>query len=174
MKLEECYQLGWVLKPHGTKGEVNIVLDVDRPEDYNEMESVFVEINKNLVPFFVEWMQLKGNRALVKFEGLDTLERAKDIQSKRLFLPLSGLPELEEDQFYYHDIIGYTMEDRMLGPIGPVEHIYSKTGQDLFSVTHKGREILVPVTDAWILDVDHEKKKILVELPEGLIDIYLS
>ncbi len=174
MKLDECYQLGWVLKPHGTKGEVHILLDVDRPEDYSEMESVFVEINKNLVPFFIEWIQVKGNKALVKFEGLDSLERAGDIKSKRLFLPLSGLPELKEDQFYYHDIIGYVMEDRFLGRIGPVENIYSKTGQDLFSVTHKGHELLVPVTDAWILGIDHEKKKIFVELPEGLIDIYLS
>lgn len=174
MKLDDCYQLGWVVKPHGTKGEVSIILDVDNPEEYREMESVFVEINKMLVPFFIEWIRLKGNKALVKFDGLDSLERAEDIQAKKLYLPLSMLPGLEEGQFYYHDIIGYTMEDHVRGVIGPVENIYTKAGQDLFAVTCEGREVLVPVTDAWIVGVDHGKKMIFVELPDGLLDVYLS
>jgi 16S rRNA processing protein RimM len=174
MKLDDCYQLGWVVKPHGTKGEVSIILDVDKPEEYREMESVFVELNKILVPFFIEWIRVKGNKALVKFEGLDNLDRAVDIQAKKLYLPMSMLPELKEDQFYYHDIVGYSMHDKEQGVLGPVENIYTKAGQDLFAVAYKGREVLVPVTDSWILGVDHKMKVILVELPDGLLDIYLS
>lgn len=173
MKLDECYQLGWVVKSHGTKGVVTIFLDVDTPENYREMELVFVDINKNPVPFFIEWIRVKGNKALVQFEGINSVERAEDIRSKKLYLPLSGLPKLPESQPNYHDIIGYTMEDGKMGSIGPVENIYRKTGQDLFGVKHKGQEILVPITDEWILQIDHEEKKILVDLPDGLIDVFL-
>lgn len=174
MKLDECYQIGWVVKPHGTKGVVTIFLDVDSPENYREMESVFVDINKKPVPFFIEWIRVNGKKALVQFEGLDSMERAEDIRSKKLYLPLSSLPKSQKDRPGYNDIIGYAMEDRVYGSIGLIEDVYKKKGQDLFVVDHKGHEVLVPVTDEWIVKIEHKKKKIIVDLPEGLIDVYLA
>ncbi len=57
MNKEACFQLGYVAKIHGIHGEVSIVLDVDNPEYYQNLESVFVEFNSRLVPFFIEHMQ---------------------------------------------------------------------------------------------------------------------
>ena len=90
MNIDECYQLGHVIKTHGLKGEVNIFLDVDHPSEYQELGSVFVEINQKLVPFFIESIQLKGNKALVKFEDVDSLEEAEELQSKRIYRPLTS------------------------------------------------------------------------------------
>jgi 16S rRNA processing protein RimM len=176
MDIDSCYQLGYVMRKHGLKGEVYILLDVDDPGYYEEMESVFIAVNRDetLVPFFIEEMAIQEDRALVKFEGIDTAEDAENILSCGLYLPLEFLPPLEEDQFYYHDIIGYQVIDTNEGELGPIQQIYPFANQDLISVNYKEKEVLIPVADEIIKKVDKENKKLFVELPEGLLDIYLE
>lgn len=73
MNIDACYQLGYVIKKHGVKGEVSVLLDVDFPEEYSELESVFVEINQKLVPFFIEAIQIRDDKAVIKFEHIAVL-----------------------------------------------------------------------------------------------------
>ncbi|UII27977.1 ribosome maturation factor RimM [Fulvivirga maritima] len=174
MNIDECFQLGYVIKKHGLKGEVNILLDVDDPQYYQEMESVFVEINKKLVPFFIDSLSLKGNKAVVKFEDVDTAEQADELTGNSLFLPLAVLPQLTGNQFYFHEIIGYEVVDEAQGSIGVAKDVYASPQQDLLAVDFNQKEILVPINDEIITSVDHEEKKINVSLPEGLLDIYLE
>jgi 16S rRNA processing protein RimM len=176
MDIESCYQLGYVIRKHGLKGEVYILLDVDDPGYYEEMESVFVAINRQemLVPFFIEEISIAEDKALVKFEGIDTAEEAENLVSCGLYLPIEFLPRLSEDQFYYHDIIGFQVIDHKAGALGPVQQVYHFTSQDLLSVMHKEKEVLIPVADEIIKKVDKDKKELFVELPDGLLDIYLN
>jgi 16S rRNA processing protein RimM len=174
MKREDCFQLGYVIKPHGITGEVYIYLDVDHPEDYKKMESVFIDINNRLVPFFIRSMEVRGLKARVRFEGCDDMDQARALKSKKIFLPLDALPELEKSQFYYHEVIGYTIVDSAMGPLGKITNVYNRSGQDLLAMWYKDREILIPVTDEFIGSVDHERRELSVLLPEGLIDIYLE
>lgn len=171
MDISSCYQLGYVIKTHGLKGEIIIFLDVDIPENYQDLESVFVEIDKKLIPFFVERFQLRGDKAIVKLEDIDNIEDAKSLKASRLFLPLDVLPELEEDQFYFHEIIGFTMVDKVKGDVGEIKDVFDMTGQDLMAVEHEGKEVLVPINDQIITKVDKTNHKIFVSLPEGLLDI---
>ncbi|ELR71370.1 16S rRNA processing protein RimM [Fulvivirga imtechensis AK7] len=174
MNVDECFQLGYVIKRHGLSGEVNIFLDVDFPQEYQELESVFVEINDKLVPFFVDSLILKGNKAIVRFEDVNTVDGAEELKGKRLYLPLSNLPQLDEGQFYFHEIIGYQVMDAVVGAIGEVRDVYSSPQQDLLAVDHDGKEILIPIIDDIIGKADHDKKELQVALPEGLLDIYLD
>jgi 16S rRNA processing protein RimM len=176
MNIESCYQLGYVIRKHGLKGEVYILLDVDEPGYYEEMESVFVAIDRDemLVPFFIEEISIAEDKALVKFERIDTAEEAENLVSCGLYLPLEFLPPLDDDQFYYHDIIGYQVIDEMAGVLGPVQQVYPFANQDLLSVMHKDKEVLIPVADEIIKKVDKKNKKLFVELPEGLLDVYLK
>lgn len=174
MQVDACYQLGYVIKKHGLNGEVNIYLDVDFPEEYSELESVFVEINQKLVPFFIEHLSIKGKKAVVKFEEVDTLEAAEDLRGKSLFLPLDNLPQLDEGQFYYHQVEGYMLIDNQKGEIGKITSILTGPQQDLFAVDVNGTEVLVPITDEIIDRVDHEKSAIFVNLPDGLLEVYLE
>ena len=174
MNIDECYQLGHVIKTHGLKGEVNIFLDVDDPSEYHELGSVFVEINQKLVPFFIESIQLKGNKALVKFEDVATLEQAEELQSKRIYVPLADLPDLEEHQFYYHEIVGYRVKETSRGLLGTVKNVYTSSGQDLVAVEYQGKEILIPVADEIIKKVDKDQKTLDVTLPGGLLELYLD
>ncbi|MBP2831743.1 16S rRNA processing protein RimM [Aquimarina sp. U1-2] len=174
MKKEECFYLGKIVSKFSFKGEVLIKLDTDEPESYAKMESVFVEYNNNLVPFFIEKSALhKSDLLRVKFEDVDTEEDANDLMKAELYLPLSVLPKLEGNQFYYHEVIGFAIIDEAFGHVGIITSINDTTAQALFEIDRNGIEILIPMNDEFIVKIDRAAKQILVNTPEGLIDLYL-
>ncbi|WP_373055854.1 ribosome maturation factor RimM [Zunongwangia sp. H14] len=175
MTKEECFYLGKIVSKFSFKGEVLIKLDTDEPEMYTEMESVFVEYNENLVPFFIERSNLHKSTLLrVKFEDIETEDDAEDIIGCELYLPLTMLPELEEDQFYFHEIIGFTVMDANHGNIGEVMSVNDSTAQALFEIKKDDKEILIPMNDEFIEKVDKKNKIIYLNTPEGLVDLYLG
>lgn len=175
MKKEECFYLGKIVSKFSFKGEVLIKLDTDEPESYEKMESVFVDYNKNLVPFFIERSSLhKSDLLRVKFEDVDSEEDADDLMKAEIYLPLSLLPKLEGNQFYYHEIIGFTIIDNQFGEVGIIKGINDSTAQALFEIDRSGIEILIPMNDEFIEKIDRGTKTVRVQTPEGLIDLYLS
>lgn len=175
MNKDNCYQLGYVAKVHGLHGEVNIVLDVDYPEDYEDLKQVFLEQKSRLVPFFIEhFVLLHNNKVLAKFEDFNTVDEVSKLVGSALYLPTKELQELEEGQYYYHELIGFEVLDENLGSIGIVKVIYDLETQDLLGVDHKGKEVLIPIQDQIVLKVDKAEKKVYCLLPTGLLDIYLE
>lgn len=174
MKIEDCYEFGYVTKVHGYQGEVAVMLDVDDPAEYEELDSFFILIKGSLVPYFVDNLRLQGSKAVVKLEEVDSLEAAQALVGGILYLPLDSLPDLEESQFYYHDIIGYQVVDASLGALGEVNTVYEFPHQDLIAMTYQGKEVLIPVSDEIVLKADHDRSQLQVNLPEGLLDIYLD
>jgi 16S rRNA processing protein RimM len=90
------------------------------------------------------------------------------------FLPLDELPELENDQFYYHEIIDYQVVDKNLGELGKVLTVHSMQAQDLMVMEYKGKEVLIPVISEIVLNADKEAKILNVNLPEGLLEVYME
>lgn len=175
MTKDTCFQLGKITKTHGLKGEVIVYLDVDFPEEYEEMDSVFLDIKGQLVPYFIENLQIKGKKSICKFETVDTFEQAQKIVNLDMYLPLDTLPDLEEGQFFYHEVIGYEVYDEHSGlSLGPILSIYEGVQQDLIAVMVKGQEVLIPISDSIVLRAEAETKKMIVRLPEGLLDVYLG
>ena len=175
MNIDDCYQLGYIIKKHGLKGEVYAHLDVDEPERYSELESVLVVLEDNnvLIPFIIEYINIKDHNAIIKFEEIDDADQAANLRSCQLYLPVELLPELEEDQFYYHEIIGYQVIDEKEGKLGKVINVYEVPNQDLIVMKYQNKEVLIPVNDEIIIKVDKKEKNILTQLPAGLLDIYL-
>ncbi|EAZ82342.1 ribosome maturation factor RimM [Algoriphagus machipongonensis] len=175
MNKEQCFQLGYVAKVHGLRGEVVVVLDTDNPEDYEDLEHLFLEQKSRLVPFFLEHFVLQpGNKVLAKFEDYDSLNQAEELVGSEVYLPLTALPELEDDQYYFHELIGFEVFDETIGLIGTVQVVYDLETQDLLGVTHQGKEVLIPIQDGIIQEVDKTAKKVFCHLPEGLLEIYLE
>ncbi len=175
MLKEECFYLGKIVSKFSFKGEVLIKLDTDEPEEYTGMESVFVDYNENLVPFFIERSGLHRSTLLrVKFEDVDTEDDAEDIMKCDVYLPLTHLPELDGDKFYFHEIIGFTVEDINYGTVGKITAINDSTSQSLFEIDKNGKQVLIPLNDEFIEKLDKKNKIIFVQTPEGLIDLYLD
>lgn len=176
MNKEDCFYLGTVVSKFSFKGEVLVKIDTDDPQMYENMESVFIAMGNGLVPFFIEKCTLhKSNLLRIRFEEVQTEADADGILKHDLFLPLSVLPRLTgKKQFYYHEIIGFTVEDVNYGIVGQVVGVNDATAQALFEIDREGVSVLIPMNDAFLVEVNRKKKKIIVETPEGLIDLYLS
>ena len=174
MEKEQCYDLGFVSKTQGYKGTLILHLEVDFPESYYKLESVYVLKNNKLIPFFIQNITiLHKGFARVKFEDVDTEDDARALVKCKLYLPIETLPELDADQFYYHEIVGFSVSDSILGEIGTViEHI-DIPGNPQLVVLHKEKEVFVPMSDTFYRGIDKEKKIIFVSLPEGLIEVNL-
>ncbi|MEN8250302.1 MAG: ribosome maturation factor RimM [Bacteroidota bacterium] len=174
MDINSCYQLGYVIKPHGLQGDVNIYIDADDPMAYKNLESVLILQDNQLIPFFITSLKISGNKALLNLEESNNIESANNLKGAELYLPLEALPELEGDQFYYHDIIGYKVKDDSQGDIGKIVSIMSAGPQDIITVDHKGQEVLIPINDDTVYRVDKKKELVYVNLPDGLLEIYTS
>lgn len=175
MRKDECFYLGKIAKKFSFKGEVLCYLDTDEPEMYQNLESVFVQMNRNLVPFFIEQSSLHKDKFLrVKFEEVDSEAEAENLLGSELYLPLTMLPQLEGNQFYYHEIIGFKVIDQRLGDIGTIHSIIENTAQPLFELFKGEKQVLIPMIDDFIVEVNRSKKEITMNTPVGLVDLYLE
>ena len=176
--LDECFELGYVVKTHGLKGQFIAVLDVDDLADYDELERVYVALATApavLTAYLVERFSPQGEaRVLLKLRGIERIEEAEALRGAKLWLPLSELPDLDDNQFYFHDVIGFQVIDENQGELGTVENFYELPQQDVLAMRYQGQEVLIPVVDELVTHADMEAKQLFVNLPEGLLDIYLN
>ncbi|MFT5754754.1 MAG: 16S rRNA processing protein RimM [Flavobacterium sp.] len=174
MQKEQCFYLGKIAKKFSFKGEVLIYLDTDEPYLYENLESVFVELHKNLVPFFILKSGIHKNNFLrVRFEDVESEEDADAIMNCEVYLPMSFLPKLEGNKFYYHEITDFIVEDLRLGKIGNIKRINDSNYQPLIEIMNGELEILVPLIDTFIIEVDRKNKIFKMDIPEGIVEMYL-
>jgi 16S rRNA processing protein RimM len=174
MTKNECFSLGYIAKRIGNKGELGFVLDVDNPSHYHKLKSVFIELNNTLVPFFIQNIQFRGNNAVVTIEGIDSITKAEELVKSSLYLPLSSLPPLSGKKFYFHEIIGYTAIDKTHGELGLIKGVLDFPQQVIFQIQKGENEILIPAKEEFIIAIHRDTKRIELNAPEGLIDIYIS
>ncbi|GAB3996716.1 ribosome maturation factor RimM [Spirosoma daeguense] len=176
MTKDDCYQLGHITKTHGVSGELVLFLDVDEPTEYADLESVLLEVKGELIPYFIESIAIvKGSRAIVAFEDVDTIEQAERLINCGAFLPLDELePITDETRFYFHEIVGYQIIDSNAGELGIVKGVYAMNAQDLISMEYEGNEVLIPINSEIVHTVDRTNKKLNVVLPDGLLEIYMD
>ena len=174
MKKEDCFYLGKIVTKYSFKGELLIKLDTDQPELYENLDAMFIEVRNTLIPFFIESSQLhKSDLLRVRFEDVTNEADADALIKSDVYLPLEFLPKLEGNKFYFHEIIGFTVEDVNYGTVGTIVGINDTTAQALFEIEQNGKEILIPMNDEFIEKVDRKNKTIIVNTPDGLIDLYL-
>ncbi|MBQ9254151.1 MAG: 16S rRNA processing protein RimM [Bacteroidales bacterium] len=173
MTKEDCFYLGRIVKPFSYKGELVLFFDVDNPEEYLDLEYVYIEINKRLVKYEIESMRPHSNKMVARFKDLME-DEANLLVGKDMYLPLEFLPKLEGNKFYFHEVIGFSVEDKTKGSIGTIKEIYDNMTQPIMVLDFYGKEVLIPIIDRVIKEVDREHRLIKIEAPEGLIDIYLE
>ena len=175
MRKEDCFYLGKIVSRHGFKGDLLAKLDTDEPETYQHLESVLVALGNHLIPFFVRNSRLHKSELLhMHLEDVDSQKEAEELIGAELYLPLSLLPPLEGNKFYYHEVIGFRLQDAVHGDVGEIRAINDQVSQALFVADKDGKELLLPISDAFIQKVDRPNKVIEIRTPEGLVDLYLS
>jgi len=171
---EDYFYLGKITKRFGLNGELAVYLDTDEPEKYHKLESVFFDMDGEPIPFFIEKIKIKAkNQLIVLFQDIDDKSSAHYVGTD-LYLPLSALPVLEGNRFYYHEITGFTIVDAVHGNIGVCENVLDFSNQAVMQIAHSKGEILIPLVDDFIKNVNRTARTIDIETPQGLVEFYIG
>lgn len=174
MNENNYYYLGKVTRKFSFKGELIVFLDTDTPSHYYRLKKIFLKVDNSYIPYFISKIsKYKNNSVRVKFEDVKNESEAMELINYEVFLPIEELPKLEGKKFYYHEVIGFMVIDINHGKIGEITYINDQTPQHLFVVKSSGKEILIPINDDFILDLDRINKIVNLKIPEGLLKIYM-
>lgn len=171
---DEFFYLGTLTRPFGLKGELCAFFDTDNPERYTQLDALFLDLDGEKIPYPVEHISYRGNNQFViKFDGIGPNE-CREFAQVELYLPLSQLPPLDGNRFYFHEVIGFTVIDERLGEIGTCQDFLEVSNNPIMQVNHNGTEILIPASQQFVTQVDRENRILHVSTPEGLVEIYLK
>jgi 16S rRNA processing protein RimM len=174
MDKKDCFYFGTIVRKFSFKGELLVKTDTDQPELIEQLEVVLIEKNNGLMPYFISSTHLHKSALLrLKLEDVDDEKAADALMKCDLYLPMSALPKLKGNKFYYHEVIGFTVSDERFGPVGEITGVNDQTAQAIFEIDHHSNEVLIPINDDFIKRVDREKKIIFMDVPQGLIQLYL-
>ena len=169
--------IGYTKKTHGLKGELKLVVEERYLEDFLKNERIFIDVKGAKVPFFISNVRGKGEMIL-KLEDVDSLDSAYALQSREIFLREQDLVpdherelEIEEETLEYEHLTGFMITDKTFGVIGKIEEVLEMPQQEMALLIYKGREVLVPLNERFIVSVDDKTKTILTDLPEGLLEM---
>ena len=112
MTKNDCFFFGKITKTHGLKGELTIKLDVANPSDFKDLRYLLIEDRGNLIPYFIEYQKISGDKMFVQLQDVNKMEQAVVFLGKAVLLPNELLPQLEDNEFYYKEIIGFVKSGR--------------------------------------------------------------
>ena len=175
MDKSSCFLVGYVRKPHGLKGALELFLDVDDPQSYASKEAFFLDIAGQLVPYKMVAFHWQNQKAVVHFEGISNTEQASALAGAALYLPLEHLPSLAHDsqRFYYFEIIGFEVigaEERSGGIIEDVLE-YGPNTLLKTKLSDSGKEVLLPFIDEKFGRIDREAKRLYLNFHPELLHL---
>lgn len=173
--MTEWLNVGKIVNTHGIRGEVRVISRTDfKEERYQEGNRLAVyhpDKDHRMFVTIVSWRQHK-QFDLLTFEGYTNVNDVEPLRNYLLQVDAATIDDnLEENEFYYHEIIGLNVTDIHRGHIGTVKEILSPGANDVWVVQRKtGKDVLIPYIEQVVLKVDISEKKVTVEIPEGLMD----
>jgi 16S rRNA processing protein RimM len=163
--------IGQITKPHGISGEMSFSFTTDI-FDREEVPYFIFELEGILVPFFLTEYRFKSNTtALLKLEGIENDEQARNFAGLTVYLPKSYLEKVEDTEIELDYFAGFSLIDAEKGLLGVISEVDQTTENVLFVIPLNDDELLIPAGEEYIEEIDHDKKIIYVKLPEGLLDL---
>ncbi|MBY0424938.1 MAG: ribosome maturation factor RimM [Cytophagales bacterium] len=164
---------GRISRPHGFKGEVSLIIENEVDFKKKLPEAVFVEQGTQLVPYFILQIKNSSKGVILGLEECTTEIQAKALYGSDVYVREAETKKPKRASGYGH-VVGFEVIDSILGSIGPVDSIMEMPMQQLLVLHIDGNEALIPAVPSFVQKVDEASKKIYLELPEGLLDVYLK
>lgn len=174
MSSTQFVEIGIIQRTHGVVGEFQVIWNNDFYLEDQNLESVFIEFDGIPVPFFIVSIRSKGDeKALVKLDDVEDVNVADELVGRKLLLPADEIEE--NDDLLLSNLIGYTMVSDQKLLIGSIVDYQEYQSNSVFTVLHQsGKEVMIPVADDLIVEVNTEQRTITMVIPDGLIDLYLE
>lgn len=167
-----CFCIGSILKPHANKGQFSAKLFFDL-EKLN-LESILVEINKFLVPFFIDYKKSNFDSItqILKFDEINSINEAKVFSGKNLLLPYNSISNIEDFLVDWENfVVGFTVNDSKLGNIGTIDNFIEDNKNPLFYLDFNDKNHLIPLNSLDIIKSDYKNKIIYCDIPENILDL---
>ena len=173
MDKKDCIKIGFIAKTRAFKGEVIIYFDEDLKVsfDVNKLKTFLVEINNQLIPYFIEKISGNDTSCIVLFEDINTHDAALKLTRKSIYLPESSTKKIKTPKDDIKALIGYKVIDKTAGELSTVIDILEYPMQLLLKIEYQSKEVLIPLVEPLVTEINTRKKTIAVDLPEGFLDI---
>lgn len=162
---------GKIVKKHGLSGEVKVFPFSGELYSFDKLSALFLSLkDSNPKKFLIERKRYHKNLVIVKLKGIDTPEEAEKLCGYAILIDSNELPDTEDDEYYWFQLIGLkvTTEDNEF--IGTVSSLLDTSAQPILVVKNNSREFMIPMVDKFVKEIDLENSKIVIDPIEGLID----
>lgn len=170
----EFYQVGKIVNTHGIRGEVKVIATTDFPKQRFKIGNklyIFKENAQTGLEVTVKSSRRHKQFIMLKFEGYDNISEVEGFKGSDLKVSAEQLEELEDGAYYYHQIIGLKVKDLAGETLGEIKEIMSPGANDVWVVKRAGKkDLLLPVIDDVVKEVDLKQGQVIVELLDGLDD----
>lgn len=171
--MENHYLLGYVVRPHGIKGALKLKVETDFPEKYTRLKHITLKLNTKIEKFDIQKLSYTPpNEMIMTLKQLTDRNMAELWKNAEAWVNIEFLPKLSGKKFYFHEVIGFEVKDKVLGEIGEIVLFYETAAHPIIAVNHKGIEVLIPAVDEFIIEVNRDKRYMMVSLPENWLEIY--
>lgn len=167
---QRLFRVGKIVNTQGLRGELRVISVTDFPDRFQpECEFIIVGSKGQPEPVIVEQARSHKNFMLLKFKGYDSINDVEKWKGSELFVTEDNLAELEDGEYYFHDLLGLTVQTETGELVGTLSDILQTGANDVYVVKRDGqKDLLLPVIDECVLDIDIPGKKIVVHILPGL------
>lgn len=172
---EVCTKVGYLVKTHGIGGGIVLAFEKGISLDLEGLDVLFILLEGRPVPFFVRELEPRASEdeAVICFEDVEDIDQARALCGNIVCLPHGMLPGQPSTEPGFQQLTGFMVFDALGTCIGEILEIVEYPGNPVFRIRREGKEVLIPVADELIREIIPEEQSIFVDLPEGLLDLYL-
>ncbi len=173
MATPNIVKVGRLLKPHGLQGEIKVVFEDYTEESIVENGILFIKEAGSFVPYKIKQVRGGGSAIMILF-GINDRTAATRLSNKSIFADANKIEAAEPDELEYEFLKGFDLIDKTFGSVGSIEDVLEYPQQEMALIQFQGSDILIPLNESFIQTIDQDKQTVLVQLPEGLLDLYTS
>ena len=166
--------IGKISGTHGLDGRLSLTHNLPK-NSFRKLSHIFIEMkNRSYIPYFIEEQkEVANDTVLLRLDETATVEEAKMLAGKNVYIETDQMQKLNPKGIS-SDLVGFVVTDSAHGVLGVIETLFETPGQVLATIHYKNKEVIIPLIDATIRSIDIATKTVRVNLPEGLLDVYLS
>lgn len=170
--MTDYVHIGKIVAPHGVAGQIILEHALGKPIHFKGIDAVFVEKNEgSFIPYFIQSATAKTDTIThLQIEGIQSREATSVLMSKKVWLPQDAFQKLV-DKSSPLALLGYQVQQDGQD-LGIIQEVIEQPHQLMVTILYKGQEAYIPLHEESLLGVDHAKKVVLVNLPDGLLDLY--
>lgn len=167
-------KIGRIASAHGLDGKVVLRHILEEKNIWSKIPHIFIELRReSYIPYFIEERKvLNHEEVLLKLDEVASMEDAKTLSGKWVYVEEAVFAKLMP-KAVSGGMIGFSVTDKAAGLLGVIEDLFETPGQVLATIQYKGKEVMIPLVDATIVSIDGSRRMVYVQLPEGLLDVYL-